>query len=199
MFKFIICLFLLCLSLASCGGVPPTYYYRLDYEINTAQSDGEAAIPVKLGIESLKSDLLYESEKIVYRDSAYEAKFYHYRQWIAPPRKMIGEKLVKEYQHSLKFARVIKLPSSQTVDYILGGRLLSFEEWDEGQSWLGAVAIQFELKKSDSQDVVWEKTFTEKTAARDQEPAQVVMAINESLNKVILQSIEDTAAFLSSL
>ena len=181
-----------------CGSVPPTYYYRLDYDINTNPSSVDASVPVTLGIGSLDADLLYESEKIVYRDTKYEAKFYNYRKWIAPPKKMIGEKIVKDYQRSGRFNRVIALPSSQPADYILGGRVLSFEEWDEGQSWYGSVAIEFSLKKADSYDTIWEKTLSDRTAAANKEPAEVVIAINKSLNKVIQQSIEDTSNFLAT-
>jgi ABC-type uncharacterized transport system auxiliary subunit len=197
MSKFIICIFLFSLILASCGSVPPTFYYRLDYDINTTSSDA-SAIPVKLGITSLKSDLLYESEKIVYRDSPYEAKFYNYRKWIAPPRKMIGEKLYKEYKQSQRFERVEQLPSNHKVDYVLGGRLLAFENWDEAEKWYGSVAIKFELLDNESREIVWEQTFSEKTIARNREPSEVVIAINQSLNLVIEKSIEAAASYLSS-
>jgi phospholipid/cholesterol/gamma-HCH transport system substrate-binding protein len=189
---------LLCITLVGCGSVPPTYYYRLDYGIDSPQSQNPDGLPVSVGITAFKSDLLYESEKIVYRDSKYEAKFYNYRKWIAPPRQLVVEKLVKEYRHANRFKRVVRLPASQPVDYILGGRLLSFEEWDEGNSWYGAVAISFCLMQPGSDEIIWEKTISERTPASTREPAEVVISINKSLDKVLQQSIEEISAFMAS-
>jgi ABC-type uncharacterized transport system auxiliary subunit len=182
--------------LYACGSVPPTYYYKIDYELARAQNS--AVHPVTIGVGQFGADVLYESDKIVYRESPYEIQFYHYRRWIAPPKQIVTEKIYQQFRASGMFARVVRIPATFKIDYILKGRITAFEEWDEGQSWYGAVTIEFQLHSPNSNEVVWEDVISERTAAAKKEPAEVVKAISESLNKVVARSLNEISAHLYS-
>ncbi|HEX9653588.1 MAG TPA: ABC-type transport auxiliary lipoprotein family protein [bacterium] len=187
---------LLFLTLSNCGGVPPTYYYKIDYEVTDAQHSG--ILPVTIGVGQFSADVLYESDKIVYRDSPYEVQFYHYRRWIAQPKKIVAERIFQQFRAAGLFQRVVRIPSTFKIDYILRGRITSFEEWDEGQSWYGVVTIEFQLHTPDSNEVVWENVISEKTAAAKKEPADVVKAISESLNSVVAKSVAGISEHLKA-
>ncbi len=182
--------------MCACGSVPPTYYYKIDYEVAHAQNS--AVHPVTIGVSQFGADVLYESDKIVYRDSPYEVQFYHYRRWIAPPKQIVTEKTYQQFRASGMFQRVVRLPSTFQIDYVLKGRITAFEEWDEGQSWYGVVTIEFQLHSPNSNEVVWEDVISERTASGKKEPAEVVKAISESLNKVVARSINEISAYLLS-
>jgi ABC-type uncharacterized transport system auxiliary subunit len=186
-------------TLISCGGVPPTYYYRVDYQDKFDKVSNGGVAPVTLGVGQFSADLLYESDRIVYRDSEYEAKFYHYRRWVSAPRKMVVEKCIKDFSASNAFNRVVRLPSTQKVDYVLKGRILAFEEWDEDATWFGLVSIGFELQHPKTGAVVWEKVMSRKEPAEKKEPVAVVKAISIALDQVIGQSISEIRNELASL
>jgi ABC-type uncharacterized transport system auxiliary subunit len=176
--------------LVNCGGVPPIYYYRINYQMPESQANS-SPLPVTLGIRQFESDILYEEDRIVYRNSPYEVQYYHYRRWIAPPRKMAKEMLLDQFSSSGIFKQVISLPSASKPDYILHGKIKAFEEWDEDGSWYGLVTLSFELLKSETKEIVWKNTFSEKTPASKKEPVEVVKAISISMQQVVQKAITE--------
>jgi len=190
--------FLLVGLLVGCGGVPPTYYYRIDYELSNSPTQNNGAIPITIGIAQFSTDLLYETDKIVYRNSPYEVQFYHYRRWVAPPKKIVTEKIYEQFRASGAFQRVVRIPSTFKMDYLLKGRILEFEELDEGVSWYGVVSLEFQLQDPETSEIVWERVISERTPALKKEPAEVVKAISESFYKVVSKSIEEVKAGLRS-
>ncbi|TDI85500.1 MAG: hypothetical protein E2O78_04445 [Caldithrix sp.] len=191
-------LFLFALLLcAGCSGVPRTYYYRIDYPLEI-QHDQSPNFPWTLGIGQFSADILYEGDRIVYRESPYEAQYYHYRRWIAPPKKIVPEHVRKDYLASGVFGKVVSLPSPQKVDYVLTGNVEAFEEVDEGSTWSGVVTIRFQLRDAKTKEIIWEESISERTTARKREPVEVVRAISESLNKTISRSISSIKASLQT-
>ena len=187
--KFSIFLLLMVL-LAGCGGVPQTYYYRVDYDLPTDPASN-SQIPITLGVEKFSADILYEGDRIVYRNSPYEVQYYHYRRWIAPPRKIVDERVLAQLQSSSAFQSVVKYPCQCQPDFLLSGKIKAFEEWDEETAWYGIVTLAFELKNAKTQAVVWKKEISEKTQAGEKSPVEVVEAISKSLQKVVDQAITD--------
>jgi len=172
----------------SCGSVPQTYYYRIDYPVDSTNSTNHV-VPFTIGVTQFRADVLYEDDKIVYRESPYEVQYYHYRRWIAPPKKLVTEKVVEQYQTSGIFEKVVKLPAVTKVDYILTGQIQAFEEWDESAEWYGVVSLRFELLDPNTSEIIWERVLSERTRVSKKEPVEVVKAISESLNRVVDKSI----------
>lgn len=172
----------------SCGSIPQTHYYRIDYQSNRTNSANHV-VPLTIGITQFRADMLYKDDKIVYRESPYEVKYYHYRRWVARPKKLVTEKVVEQYQSSGVFEKVVKLPAVTKVDYVLTGQIQAFEEWDEPADWYGVVSLRFELIDPSTGEVIWEKALSERTRVDKKEPVEVVKAISESLNKVVGRSI----------
>ena len=175
--------------LANCGSVPQTFYYRVDYQIEELRN-GNHVIPLTLGITQFDADVLYEGDRIVYRQSPYQVQFYHYRRWVAPPKKIVTEKVLKQFQASAVFANVVRIPSATKIDYTLNGEIQAFEEWDEGGIWYGLVTIEFKLQNTDL-EIVWNKVFSEKTTIERKNHIEIVKAISRSLDKVVRSSIEE--------
>lgn len=139
-------LFAICLLLSSCGGVPETYYYTLAFDPATQLNDGHTPLPFALGVEKFQSEVIYDDDRLIYRDSPFEVKYYFYRRWVAPPRHLVTEKVVGYLSDSGLFERVTTYPSVVNVKYVLNGRLLAFEEWDEQNNWYGKVAFKASLQ-----------------------------------------------------
>ncbi len=187
---------LVALYFGGCSGVPPTYYYRVDYTSDSTVGNG-AMLPVSIVVAQFSTDILYEGDKMVYRNSPYEAQFYHYRRWVAPPRKIVTEKVLRQYQASRAFDLVVRTPTSKKIDYTLTGNILAFEEWDEGDSWFGIVSLEFSLQDVATHEVVWSAEFSEKTRAGKKHPVEVARAISTSLDKVVGKSIGELSDYLA--
>ena len=65
-----------------CGSVPETYYYLPTYQIAPPAND-HTPLDVVLGIEKFQAEIIYNDDRIIYRDSPFEVKYYNYRRWIA--------------------------------------------------------------------------------------------------------------------
>jgi len=174
--------------LIGCGSVPRTYYYRIDYTPDGIENPNPN-YPATLGIQQFTADVLYESDKIVYRDSPYEAQFYHYRRWIAPPKKIVTEKVIEQLQVAGLFSKVVKIPSTSKIDYILRGNIEAFEEWDDGENWFGVVTIDFTLENPVTKEMIWRNVITKRNQVQKKEPVEVVKAISKSLNEVVTDGI----------
>ncbi len=177
-----------------CGGVPLTYYYRIHSE--SPAHNNHAPLPAVIGVAPCSADLLYEEDKIVYRNSPYEVQFYHYRRWVAPPKKLVTESLVRRFTESGAFRKVVRFPTSAHVDFILSSRILAFEEWDEAQSWFGLVTLELALLDPESGERIWQQVFTERTPAQRKQPVEVVKAISTSLDRVLDRAIAEISNYL---
>ncbi|MCB0291653.1 MAG: membrane integrity-associated transporter subunit PqiC, partial [Calditrichaeota bacterium] len=152
--------------------------------------------PLTLGVGGFDCDVLYEGERIVYRNSPYEVQYYHYRRWVAPPRKLVADAVQQQFSASGSFRRVVSSTAGEPVDYLLRGKINAFEEWDEEEAWFGSVAIEFVLYDADNGAVIWQNRYAEKTPAAQKDPLMVVEAISASLQRVVARAREDVAAKL---
>jgi ABC-type uncharacterized transport system auxiliary subunit len=167
-------------GLTGCGSVPETYYYMPTYQA-TALGNAHEPLNVVLGIEKFQADVVYSDDRIIYRESPYEVKYYNYRRWIAEPRHLVTEKAIAHLKHSGVFRDVVSFPSIVKMDYVLRGRLLAFEEWDAEKVWHGKVALAVELYNVSRDEIVWRSSFEKMTPAEKHLPVSVVEAISKSL------------------
>ena len=124
----------------ACGKIPETHYYTLSYpsvENRTTSPKLDKIIAVK----KFLADPPYDQDRIVYRESLYEVKFYNYRRWICSPREMLTESAVQHLRKSGLFAGVVHAQSGHSSHYVLTGRILQFEEWDEGVNWQAKIKL----------------------------------------------------------
>lgn len=178
-------LFAFCFLLSSCGGVPETFYYTLAFDDSATLNDGHAPLPFTLGVEKFQSDVIYDDDRIIYRDSPYEVKYYFYRRWVAPPRHLVTDKVVSYLSASGLFEKVTTYPTAGEVKYVLNGRLLAFEEWDEQNNWYGKVAIKASLYEPATQRVIWSGKFENLQPVSKKIPTAVVEALSLSMKKCL--------------
>jgi ABC-type uncharacterized transport system auxiliary subunit len=178
--------------LIGCGGIPLTHYYRIDYAMPSGDSP-RVVLPVTISVNQFESDVLYDEDRIVYRNSPYEIQYYHYHRWIDSPKKIVQEIVLKHLQSSGVFQRVVNHSEGIKSDYILFGKITGFEELDEGNSWYGLIQIAFRIQDQETKAILWENEFTQKTAAAKQEPAEVVKALSMSLKNVVEKAVGEMA------
>ncbi len=188
--RYFCCLLLaLGLVLQACGGVPETYYYTvapLAFNAMKAKAnDVESNRTIVLGVEKFSSEALYDDDRIIYRESPYEVKYYHYRRWATAPRQLVTEEVFKHLQAARICRDVVNFPGSKHVDYVLTGRILAFEEWDRGEEWFGRVAFTAQLYDPASRQALWNEVFEAETRAKKRIPTAVVEAIGKSLEKCL--------------
>lgn len=181
--------------LFSCGKVPESNYYTLSLPLVTAkqQNNGNSvpAVPVVIGMSKLESGFLYREDRIIYRESPYEVKYWNYRKWVAPPYVMITEYLREYLKNQHIFADVVPHPSPRRVKYVLSGRVLAFEEWDEGANWFGKVGFELTVTNTHTNQMLWQKSYERMLPVREKLPASVVAALSEGLHQCFQEVARD--------
>lgn len=172
---------------ASCASTPTTHYYLLESSPVTARKP--VADGISLALEHVTAELPYSDDRLIYRDSVFEIKFYHYHRWVKPPEMMITDKIVARMQSSGICKNVVKAPSPVLTDYLLKGHIVSLEEWDEGQQWFGRVRLAFSLLDVNSHEIVWQQEFSHQTPIPKHQPVAVVQALNASADQCIADLI----------
>jgi len=180
---------------SACGSMPKTYYYSVENNHQKVNSN-RIELPYSLAISRFNADALYEDDRIIYRNAPFQVDFYNYRRWISPPPRMVAENVFQQYEASGLFNHVISMPFAAPFDYILSGKIHTFEELDEGEKWFGIVKIEFTFQNAKTNDVLWQKTISERTEINDKKTIKVVEAISKSLNKVVKESIQQLEEYL---
>ncbi len=191
-------IFLVLLIFIQCGGsIPEMHYYLIDYPIGMKSDGGEPAHQIILGVAGFEAAPLYKEERLVYRDSPYEGKYYHYHRWITSPEQMITEKVIEQFRASNLFEQVVAFPKYSQVDYLLQGTIKALEEWDEGSQWYARVQIEFELVARAKNEIVWQKTIEKRNIASQKSPPEIVKGINLGVQQCIAEVEQELAAYFS--
>jgi len=170
---------MLALFLHQCGGsAPEMHFYLIDYPVEMKRSSAETTQGMVLGVNRFKVQPLYDETRLVYRDSPYEGKYYHYHCWVAHPADMVTDKAVEHLAASGAFASVLELPQLLRVDYALNGTLLALEEWDEADQWYARVKLAVELIDMKTETIIWQKTLERKNPVGKKTPLDVVKGLN---------------------
>ncbi len=180
----LIFIFLFMLLVTACGTVPEIHYYMIDSTAETFKVDNPKFDKI-LGIDKFKTEVLYESDRIVYRESPYEVKFYNYHRWITPPSEIVTEKAIEQISASGLFRQVVPFPHICDLDYLIRGTIKAFEEIDEKDGWYALVRLKVEFIDMKSNSILWQDIISKKIKVSAKKPVQLVKAIDVSLTECI--------------
>ncbi|MGD1156082.1 MAG: ABC-type transport auxiliary lipoprotein family protein [Terriglobia bacterium] len=136
-----------------CGGVPKTYYYTL--QVPAAPPPNDPKTGYVLGVERFRAPEMLRDDRIVYYVSPTQMNYYQYHRWGADPATMLSEFTAQWVGSTGVFAEVRILPARERLDYMLAGRVLSFEEVDHEGGGNVRVALELLLMRTSDHKVIW--------------------------------------------
>ena len=187
---------LFALSLTAClggGSSEPTKYYTIAVEDIQAPSTTTFK-DKRLQVRKFTIEPAYQRTNIVYRESAYDFMFYDLDLWASRPEHMLAQ-VAGEYLNRAAIFKSVETKTSGKPDYELLGNVVAIEEIDEGSSQYARLAIQLTFRKTESDEVLWEKSFDEKKSMSDREPRTTA----ETISKIYGKIIEETLSALQNL
>lgn len=137
----------------ACGSVPKTYYYTLQLPSPPATSDPRTGYV--LGVEHFRAPEFLRDDRIVYYVSPTQINFYQYHRWGSNPATLLSEFTAQWLESSGVFTQVKMLPVRERVDYLLSGKVLSFEEVDSGGAAKVRLALALSLVRTSDNKLVW--------------------------------------------
>jgi ABC-type uncharacterized transport system auxiliary subunit len=182
-------IFLISLILFSCGQPPDIHYYLLDISPNASDAPGSKYDGV-IGIAPVTADEIYANDRLIYRDSPYEVKFYHYHRWVTSPVTLIESKLYSKLKKSGLTTSIVRPPYPIVPDLVLNTHLIAFHEKDENEKWFGEVTLSFSLVDLKKSTTIWQQEFSNRVPAQERKPQAVVEAINLAFEKCLEEMIK---------
>lgn len=172
----------LILLVISCGHVPVTHYFTIDYPLVSAQNATSHGV---LWVKKFDSDPLYSQDRFVYRTSNYEVKFDNYRRWVTSPAELLTLQAVKHMRASGTFARVTLVPPRLEKYLILSGRIKKFEEVSVESEHSAQVAVWAEIATAPEHRTVWAGLVQQKVAIEGSSENAILQAMSEAVQKVL--------------
>ena len=180
----------------SCGSSTPTRYFIIDlHDVDTVTSQkSEYNIPEFCAIRQIDSGTMYQEDKIIFRDNQNEIKHWNYQRWIAPPSVLLTSTLKQGLIDAKVFRGVFDFPSTVTTRYLMDGKILAFEELDNGDNW--SVKVKFEIYLLDNltRTVVWQKIYENLVSVKKKSIENVVSSFNEATQLCIGEMIKDLSS-----
>jgi len=126
----------------SCGKVPETHYYTLEFKKLAQQ---EQHIDALLHIQAFNASSMLKYDKLVYKTSPYEIKYDAYRRWAATPSTLLSEKAFEYFRDADLFNQVVADAPIGVKGYSLYGCVNHFEESLQDGQRVALVSIDFNI------------------------------------------------------
>jgi len=175
---------LIFLFLLSCGRVPQSRYFTLDYSLpQKIGADGRGV----LFVQSFTADDVHAQDKLIYRPSEYEVKFDHYRRWISSPTEMLTKRATEYLRELAVFSRVTLVPPRSKKFMILSANVQQFDEVYSKDGHFAKVALWAEVEDSEHGNNLWEGLLAAEEMVAANSPEGIVKAMSEATRKVLDQ------------
>jgi len=169
------------LLVGACGSSPPVRYFALSPMDSVQQQDPDDA--VTLGVGPLRLPEYLNRSQIVTRGGGSELEVDEFSRWAEPLTQALHRVVSTDVDNMMNGVMVIAFPWEAVVhnevDYRLLGEVTRF---DADRSGRVVLDIQWGITATTGQaDVVIRRTQYETRAARPDDPAIVVSAMNDAL------------------
>ncbi len=184
-FVFLTGMLLLAAAAAGCGAARPMQYYAMDVPVPARTAQGEPW-PVVLLVGHFTAPHLYREDKLVYRTGSNELHTYEYHRWAEPPAEILENVLLSALRASGRYRALQSQRSNSRGDYIVRGRLESFEEI-VGPPHATRFRCQVELYETKAGIVVWSQTYSAEEPVQGKGVDGVVQALNRNVERGVAQ------------
>lgn len=168
-------------------------YYTLEYA--PPEIKGLKTLPYAIFIEQFHVAPLYDSSKIIYRNSEYKREAYSYHRWRANPGDMVTQLLARDFKETKLFKAVFTLDNKFPSSHTLKGTVVEFYENDLEDHWEGILTLSVALVRNDKDDplksIVFQNNYSIKEICTKKNPQALAEALSNALKKVSSMIIKD--------
>lgn len=188
------------LLLPGCMGArefPEARHYRIAYAPPPVSAN--SPLPVTLGVAPLGGPETYRQERLVYRTLPHRVGFYPYDRWETPPVEMVTEALIGHLRAAGHFQQVVPLGREGRVDYVLRGRLLRFDQEDQGPGtpWAAVVEFDYQVVEAQRGEVVASGVARSSAPVQGRQPESIVEALSAATREALQALVPRVAAAVS--
>lgn len=182
----VMCLLGGCLKLGQ-NEAPAIHYYSLE-PAPTTVPQAKRTWPVTLGVRPLTAGTRYR-DRMLYRPSNVEVRFYEYDRWVEPPAEMVNRLLTEMLQGSNLFQQVASADDVQPQAWILSGEVLRFDEVRTNTTRHADVSLALELRRARDERLLWSDILTATQPLPGNTPEVLAQAMSRAVQALGAQLI----------
>lgn len=192
-----ICLIALTLLLNACLDLKQPSnkidYYSLEYD--PPRMHGFQPVGAVIKVEQFSVAPIYNTHKIIYRDTSYQRAAYTYHRWRANPGESVTYFLARDMQQSQLFKAVLTRSSKFPYAYVLEGSVDEFLESDTagGCQAVLALGIVFMAEHEPDMDkkILFQKTYQMSKPCKQGNPGTLAEAMSLAMSEASAKIIND--------
>ncbi|MBW1812783.1 MAG: membrane integrity-associated transporter subunit PqiC [Deltaproteobacteria bacterium] len=169
-------------------------YYTLEY--NAPKIEGLTTLPFAILIERFQVTPMYDSNKIIYKNSEFKRESYSYHRWRANPGDIVTHLLARDFKETSLFKAIFTLDSRYPATHMLKGTIEEFYEKDGEDYWESVLSLSVALIKKDEIDplksIIFQKKYNMKEVCSKKNPqafAEAMSKAMEKLSNVIMKDV----------
>lgn len=189
---------LIALSASGCGGGGGASTSARMYTLRLPDAPAPAPASSKLiiGVENFSAVTPLNDQRILKYASPTQIEYYDEDHWVSEPTTMIPE-LAAHYLERMGIARQAGLlPWVESMDYVLQGQILNFEEVENGGQREARVALELTLLRFPKREVVWTGTFRARQPVAGNNVPATVEALSLATQNVLKDGFTQLAESL---
>lgn len=192
-----ICLIAIALLLCACLDLKQPRnkidYYSLEYD--PPQMGGLQAVAAVVKVEQFSVAPIYNTHKIIYRDTSYQRAAYTYHKWRANPGQSVTYFLTRDMQQSQLFRAVLNHGSKFPYTFVLEGSVDEFLESDTADGCQAVLALSIVFMAAHESDldkkIRFQKTYQMRKPCIQNDPGSLAEAMSLAMSEASATIIND--------
>lgn len=190
--------------LAACIGTqgPPLESITYFLEYPPQGIDADRRLSCVLRVDAFDAPAFLATERIVYRQTAYQLDAYRYHRWSAMPADLVAWHLENDLEAAGICRAVIGSDSLLPATYVLEGSLDRFYEDDTGREWEAVLSVSLTLAAvgagHDDRRILLQQRYESRKKCRQRHPRELAAAMSRAMADVSARAVKDVYAALAA-
>ena len=137
---------------------------------------------------------MYNTNQMVYRDSAFRRESYFYHRWRSNPGDLVTYFIARDLRESGLFRAVSPRAAGVFSQYILEGSVEEYFEWETEEAWKAVLTVSITLildtEPDASKKVLFQKTIGSSKPFKQKNPVGFAEAMSEAMAEISRETIK---------
>jgi len=160
----------------ACAG--PKYF---DLHLENPENPGALKLDKVLLIEDVEINQTYQDQRIVYRESLFQVKYYSYRFWSKSPDDLIEDAVVDFLRKNRVFKKVNVYGSGGDADLAMRMKINAIEKYYFQKNWYARLAMDMEIMNAENRQTILTHFFDQKMRLEGNKARDLPEKISEIL------------------
>jgi cholesterol transport system auxiliary component len=179
---------------------PRIAFYTLEYP--PPRVEDLKPLSATLQVDRFGVAPMYNTNQMVYRDSAFRREAYVYHRWRSNPGDLVTYFIARDLRESGLFKAVSPCAAGLLSQYVLEGSVEEYFEWETEETWKAVVTVSITLlvdtEPDASKKVLSQKTISSSKPCKQKNPVGFAEAMSEAVAEISRETIKSVHSHLKN-